>query len=202
VFLTKLKRFEDGPIDYLEEEVFEFEYGMKSSMHNDRITLETRRTQEKLSISFALAQCVKLSFYEQRIQTEMERNKTIPESLARDGTIGISQKEVMRRIGRLFIERNSVNLYFDVLSTPEYFWENDTYKHIYDRLSSYLELTQRVNILNGRLDLMKELFEMLNDQLDALHASKLEWIIIILIVIEVVISVFWDIMVKDVFHVY
>ena len=40
-------------------------------------------------------------------------------------------------------------------------------------------------MLNKRLDILKELFDMLASEYHNSHASMLEWIIIILIVIEV-----------------
>jgi uncharacterized Rmd1/YagE family protein len=72
-----------------------------------------------------------------------------------DGKIDLTQKQITMEIGRLFIERNSVNLHFDILDTPEFFWEQDKYKPVYDRLAGYLELGKRVDILNKRLDIMK-----------------------------------------------
>ena len=55
-------------------------------------------------------------------------------------------------------ERNEVNLHFDVLDSPEFFWEQDKFKHVYDRLFGYLELQKRVDVLNKRLDILKELY--------------------------------------------
>jgi len=197
-FLQALKPFEEGTLSVREQEDLEYTYGSKSAIRNDEITLESTGPLEKLSIAFAIAQCCKLSVFEERIQAEIEANKYLSETLARDGTVHMSQKQITMKIGRLFIERNSVNLHFDILDTPEFFWEQDQYKAVYDRLSNYLELGKRVDILNKRLDIMKELFEMLNDQLDAMHSAKLEWIVIWLIVIEVVISVVWQMLIKDV----
>ena len=41
-------------------------------------------------------------------------------------------------------------------------------------------------VLNQRLDILKELFDMLSNEMHNNHSNKLEWIVIILIVIEVV----------------
>ena len=64
-------------------------------------------------------------------------------------------------------------------------------------MSQYLEIGKRVTLLNQRLDLMRELFDMLGDQLDRMHSDKLEWVIIVLIVIEVFIMLVWNIIIKD-----
>ena len=40
-------------------------------------------------------------------------------------------------------------------------------------------------MLNKRLDIIKELFDMLANELHTKHANMLEWVIIVLIVLEV-----------------
>ena len=58
---------------------------------------------------------------------------------------------------------------------------------------------RRVGLLNRRLDILQELYNMLSDQLDNSHSQKLEYFIIYLILIEVVITVGWQIILKDIF---
>lgn len=193
-FLRFLKRWEVGTLPAFEIEDFDFSYGNESRVGNDEVILATQSSLEKLSVGFALAQCVKLNIYENRIAKEIEDNKQLPQSLAKYGSIGLSRNEISRRIGKLFIERNNVNLHFDLLDAPEFFWQQDKFKHVYDRLFNYLELGKRVELLNKRLDIIQELFNMLSDQLENSHAHKLEWIVIWLIVLEVLISVVKDVM--------
>jgi uncharacterized Rmd1/YagE family protein len=47
----------------------------------------------------------------------------------------------------------------------------------------------RVEVLNTRLDMMKELLDMIQQQMQNEHARKLEWIVIWLIVVEVFLEV-------------
>lgn len=60
------------------------------------------------------------------------------------------------------------------LDTPDYFWDSDEFEPTYQTLSKYLDVSNRVDILNRRLDIIRELLDMLNDQLNNQHASKLE----------------------------
>lgn len=50
-------------------------------------------------------------------------------------------------------------------------------------------MRMHAQVLNKRLDIIKELFDMLANELQNTHANKLEWIIIVLIMIEVVFQV-------------
>ena len=48
-----------------------------------------------------------------------------------------------------------------------------------------ISLSARVEVLNKRLDIIKELFDMLASELANRHSNTLEWIVIILIMVEV-----------------
>ena len=67
---------------------------------------------------------------------------------------------------------------------------------LYAMTRSYLDLNKRVEILNKRLDVLKELLEILQDQLNTQHASRLEWFVIWLILMELAITCLWDILMK------
>ena len=50
-----------------------------------------------------------------------------------------------------------VNLHSNILDEPDFFWESDTYAPLYTRMVKYLDVSNRVKILNKRLDLLREL---------------------------------------------
>ena len=57
------------------------------------------------------------------------------------------------------------------------------------QVTRYLEMSQRTEVLNKRLDMLRELLDVLQQQMENAHAVKLEWIVIWLIVVEVVLQV-------------
>jgi len=191
-FLSDIAPYAVNRLDKPEFEDFEFNYGEKFAVASDQVTFESDSSLEKVSVALALAQCVKLNVYEEEIELEIVSNQDLPSMLAEEGKITLSQKEISKKIGKLFIVRNDVNLHFDVLDTPEFFWEQDSFKPAYDRLFQYLEISKRVECLNTRLEIMKELFEMLAKQVENKHATRLEWIVIILILMQVVMEVLSD----------
>jgi|TARA_B100000795_G_C22778708_1_gene431225 uncharacterized Rmd1/YagE family protein len=105
--------------------------------------------------------------------------------MARDGKVSLGRKQITMQLGQLFVDRASINLHSDILDNPDYFWEDDEWLPAYARVAKYLEITRRAEVLNKRLDIIKELFDMLASEYHNSHASMLEWIIIVLIVIEV-----------------
>ncbi len=55
-------------------------------------------------------------------------------------------------------------------------------------MSGYLEMSGRTEILNKRLDMLRELLDVLQQQMENVHAVKLEWIVIYLIMAEVLLQ--------------
>ena len=164
-------------------------------IQDDEIILQKKDVLTKLAISFAIGQSVKLTVFEEAISNTIERSKQIPKDLAGKGKITLSRKEISRKMGELYIERNYINLHSEILDTPELFWEHADLEPFYRKIALYLDVNKRVDLLNRRLNLMHELFEILSNGLNHQYSSRLEWTIIILIVIEVVMGVM-----RDLFH--
>lgn len=185
-FLSILEKFAQNHMSPVSEE-FEYTFGSKPKFFQDKITLAKTRSHDlqMLAVSYGLSQAMKLAAFEVRIDSTIELTKNIPQELAHRGKISLSRKEISQRIGELFIERNSVNLHSDILDAPIFIWDHPEYENLYTLTINDLELHSRTAVLNRRLDIVKELFEMMRDELNNRHSTKLELIIIILIMMEV-----------------
>jgi uncharacterized Rmd1/YagE family protein len=194
--LGSLKEFEKNPNPKPEMDEFTFSYGENMRIEEDEIILQTKNVLTKLAISYGIAQSVKLTTFEETIQKTIDNTKYLPDNLATKGKIVLSRKEISRKMGELFIERNFVNLHSEILDTPEFFWNYPELEPFYRRTSHYLDVTKRVEVLNRRLGVVHELFEILSNELNHQHSSRLEWTIIILIFIEILIVIM-----RDLFHI-
>lgn len=188
-FLETLQRFSLNPIEPVFEE-FEYSFGVKPRFFQDKITLDTSRAPDlqMLAVSYGLSQVIKLTAFEASIDRTIEKTKMIPQELALRGKIALSRKEISKRIGSLFIKRNSVNLHSDILDAPVFIWDHPEYESLYTMTTNDLELHARTAVLNRRLDIVKELFEMMRDELNSRHSTMLESIIVLLIMIEVLMT--------------
>ncbi|KAL7484040.1 hypothetical protein ACHAW6_009685 [Cyclotella cf. meneghiniana] len=167
-----------------------FCYGECFKWHRDVVQLQTRDAGEKLAVSFAVAKSANLSIYEWRLEQAVQRNAHIPEDLAKTGELHLNRREINVEVGRLYLLNNAINLETTMLDTPEEFWEDDRFQPEYERTLKYLDVDSRIGILNNRLDVLKNLNQILMDAAHNQHASVLEWIIIILIVAEILIDLF------------
>ncbi len=192
--LGLLKKFEKESLSKDEIDEFTFSYASKMEIKEDEIILQKKDPMLKLAVSYAIGQSVKLTVFEETVIKTIEESKQIPKALALKGKIPLSRKQTSKKMGELFLERNFVNLHTEILDTPEFFWDHAQLEPYYRRIALYLDVSKRVELLNRRLNLMHELFEILGNELNHQKASRLEMTIIILIVIEVVIAVLRDIL--------
>lgn len=193
-FLDKALAFENQRYDEVETDEFTYLYDNgPPKIAEDEIILPNQDVLTKLALSHGLAQSVKLGAFEVAVQKTFNNMQYIPEDLARRGKISLSRSEIRRKMGELFLERNSITLHVNVLDTPELFWDYPELELYYRMISNYLDIEKRGHVLTQRLEVLHELFEMLGTELNHQHSSRLEWTIIGLIVIEVVITLLKDV---------
>jgi len=199
--LTHLLDFSIDPLDKIEFHAFICRPGVKTSLtthprfNTDIISLEASEcdnVQIKLAISYGLSQSVKLQFYESSIQKTVAANHAIPRELARCGRISLSRKSIFKRIGEIFLAKSSVNLGSEYLDVSEYFWRYPNLESYYLMAEKFLDIQKRVAILNRRLDVVHDVFVMLNNQLQHRYSSILEIIIIVLIFSEISINLLYQ----------
>lgn len=193
-FLEDLARFESEKLSLEDIQIEEFNYYITTSyqprIYNDFITLrDDSNYMLKLSISHALAQSVKISLFEELVDNTIEDTQDIPQQIAHTGKVEMTRDETMKSIGELFILRININLHGSVLDSPELMWAEPHLEPIYQAARGYLEINQRVEILNQRLEVISDLLQMLKEQLGHSHEENLEFIVVVLVCIEVLVSV-------------
>lgn len=107
--------------DDFETEELHFEYSPlveRPRVFNDMITLRSGDHMIKLAMSHAIAQSTKLSFFEEKMSQTMLDAQHVPKHLALTGKLGMSRKEIVKILGRLFKSRVDVNLCTSPSSHP------------------------------------------------------------------------------------
>ena len=182
-----LLKFAVNPLDSFIEEELTYEKSSEDGIRIRHDLIDVGDVSELvcLSLGHALAQSTKLASFEASIEETIKRTKYIPETLSRKGSIALSRTNLAKERGRVYLEKAHVILQFNLLDTPEFIWEYPELEHYYLALSRYLEITPRATVLENRLEVIQELLAMMADEQKHSHSSMLEWIIIILIFIEI-----------------
>lgn len=193
LFLYELAKFENEKLADEDVQKEEFNYYVTQSyqprIYNDFFTLrDDSNHMLKLSISYAISQSVKISLFEELVDNTIEDTQDIPQQISTTGKVEMSREEIMKSIGELFILRININLHGSILDSPELMWSEPELEPIYQATRGYLEINQRVALLNQRLEIISDLLQMLKEQLGHNNDEQLELTVILLIGAEVLVS--------------
>jgi len=185
--LDEIRRFEQDPLKdhILDEFSYEVDPAAEARIHQDHIALSSPDIKERLAISHGIAQSVKLAQFEDYVWQTIEATNHIPRNIAASGRTSMSRRQLARMRGRLYLVESDVNINYDLLDTPEFFWEYPEYENLYNLAANYLEVRPRIEVLNKKLNVIHGLFDMLAEEQNHKHEAVLEWIIIGLIAVEV-----------------
>ncbi|MGZ8137551.1 MAG: RMD1 family protein [Methylococcaceae bacterium] len=176
----------ENPLAVIEEDNFTFALDCPvTRIVEDHIEIESSDPILLFSLSQGMAQSIKLASFEANAITTINNTSYIPKSLAENGRIKLSRHNIAKIRGQLFLTKSDIILNYDLLDTPDFFWEYPEYEAFYSITAKYLEIAPRTDVLSKKLETIHELFDMLADEQKHRHSSILEWIIIWLIAFEI-----------------
>ncbi|XP_063164629.1 required for meiotic nuclear division protein 1 homolog isoform X1 [Candoia aspera] len=191
----KLEKHEIQPYEialvHWENEEISYRRGEgQSKLHRGEIVINSEVEMddvilEKFAFSNALCLSVKLAIWEASLDNFVESIQSIPEMLKLRKKLKLSHADVMQKIGELFALRHHINLSSDLLITPDFYWDREHLEQLYDKMYRFLSIDRRVKVVNEKLQQCTELTDLMRNHLNEKHALRLEWMIVILITIEV-----------------
>lgn len=140
---------------------------------------------EKYSFSNAIALSVKLSIWEASLDRYIENIAYITQDMKEGKKIRLTREQVFQKTGQLFGLRHRINLSSDLLDTPDFYWDREEMEKLFMATHSYLNINKRTKVMNEKLNHCIELMDLLSSHLNDNHHVRLEWMIIVLIMIEV-----------------
>lgn len=196
-FIKSIEQYAEEPSTQFEIDEFFYAVGDKTVIDEigDTIIIENDTDAfYKLSLSYALAQSIKLASHEKELRLTIDKMAFIPRSLAKTGKTTLKRKEIAQKMGELYLQKSSINSNLNIMHTPRVIWDHSEIEPHYHMAADFLDLQSRVESLNMGLTMIQDLLEILEDQLNHKHSSMLEWIIIVLIFVEVVLFVAKDLL--------
>ncbi|KAL7267470.1 hypothetical protein RUND412_009946 [Rhizina undulata] len=143
----------------------------------------------KIAFSSGLARSTKLAVLESLLDEYLQTTSNIPTLLSKGSRLPFTRPFILRKTGELLQFRAQLNLYSELTdSLPDIFWDS---RHelglegYYDSVGRALDVNVRIHQLNEKLDYASGIVEVLRERLSERHALGLEWMIILLITVEV-----------------
>jgi uncharacterized Rmd1/YagE family protein len=136
-------------------------------------------------IMLNIAQSVAMELYETLGNDILEGTKKFAEQLEQNGRMTVSRKNLLKFIGRTINIKNSIidNLY--VFNSPDVAWENEFLEKLDRGLRELFDINTRFRELDYELRIVQDNLRIFTDIMQNRESTRLEWIVILLILIEV-----------------
>jgi required for meiotic nuclear division protein 1 len=135
-------------------------------------------------ISLALGQSVALENFEIEVQSVLRTFEPVVSALRTRGGLVLSEREVMRAVGFALDVRAAVLANLTLFDSPPETWESEALTHLDSRLYDYFDLEERMSAINQKIGFLTDVNATLITLLNNRKSHRLEWIIIVLIFIE------------------
>jgi required for meiotic nuclear division protein 1 len=140
-------------------------------------------------ISFVIAKSVALERIEEQVDKVLDEMEGLIAQLDQ-GKLGIPDKRLAKLASRILNFKYRSIAYIMVLDKPDITWENLEADRLYLTMANLFELNQRYHEIRHKSETLMGITEVFTGLSHARRSSRLEWIIIILIFIEIVIYLF------------
>ncbi|RMH37471.1 MAG: RMD1 family protein [Deltaproteobacteria bacterium] len=166
----------------------------REGMANDDVQIARATPDRLLVVAEILAKSVVLAHYEDEIADAFQLVEPLAEQLER-GALGRGRtRTLLSHIGRILRIQHRMVGRVEVLEKPELLWEHPELERLYARLEDEYELRERHSALERKLDLIAATASTVLELLQARRSLRVEWYIVILIVIEIVLILYFDVL--------
>ncbi|GAB4293257.1 MAG: RMD1 family protein [Desulfuromonadia bacterium] len=159
--------------------------GKGISVTNDLVTIGAPTPLAVDIVSFALAKSVALERIEQRLDQLLDQMEEVITRL-RQGRFSLPDRELANLAGTILDFRYRSLSHLMILDPPEITWEEEDADRLYRSVAGNFELPQRFGLIRQKTDTLLDITDVFTTLAHARRSARLEWIIIILIALEII----------------
>jgi uncharacterized Rmd1/YagE family protein len=152
----------------------------------NKIEIDNENPETIRMIMLNVSQSVTLDYYSDQTEKLLEETNAYTQLLATKGRLIISGRKLTRFIGNALLLKNRIaeNLY--IFDSPPETWENEQLDKLHNDLKKSFDIQERFRDVAGGLEIVKDNLDLFKDILQYRTSLLLEWVVIILIAIEVI----------------
>jgi len=105
------------------------------------------------------------------------------------GDLRVSDKELAKTTSRIVRHEYNTIAYIMILDKPDITWQNSNAEEFYSQMSEFFELNDRYEVIKTKTDILNNIMDGFSSISHARRGLFIEWIIIILILLEVIIMI-------------
>ncbi|KAL5706332.1 hypothetical protein ACHQM5_024516 [Ranunculus cassubicifolius] len=156
----------------------------------DYIMLQNLDTDGIRTIGSVLGQSIALDYYVRQVDGMVAEFTDINREMEKTGTFTMKRKKLFQLVGKANSNLADVILKLGLFERSDIAWKDAKYAQIWEYLRDEFELTQRFASLDFKLKFVEHNIRFLQEILQNRKSDFLEWLIIILIGAEIIISVY------------
>lgn len=185
-FLNRLRPFASNLAEKKYDEEFVIETGEKDIFGYNTIVVSRPSAEVYRLIMLNVAHSSALDYFTEQTRNLLETTQYHTRLLSTSGRLGISARRMKKYLGKTLTFKNEIagNLY--IFDSPLVTWEDEYLDRLNMELKRTFELQPRYRILKEEIEIIIENLELYKDLMQHRSSKQLEWIIILLILIEVI----------------
>ncbi|KAK9283667.1 hypothetical protein L1049_011919 [Liquidambar formosana] len=156
----------------------------------DYIMLQYLNTDGIRTIGSVLGQSIALDYYVRQVDGMVAEFTDINRGMEKTGTFTMERKKLFQLVGKANSNLADVILKLGLFERSDIAWKDAKYAQIWEYLRDEFELTQRFASLDFKLKFVEHNIRFLQEILQNRKSDFLEWLIIILIGAEILISIY------------
>lgn len=164
--------------------------GKESLAENGNVELKEFSVERLQIVADVLAKSVILSHHETSLASVFDKVEPIAASIKRFGNGRHQGEDLLHLIGNTIkIQQTMVGL-VEIEDKPEQLWDWPNLERLYLRLEDEYEIRERHRVLERKLALISRTAQTVLDLMQHQSAVRVEWYIVILIVVEILLNIY------------
>ena len=196
-FITTLKPYIQSPFAQAETEAVTIRLAPNGSgkVQDGMILLSSLDDLRLQIVADVMAKSVVLAHYEIGAAAVFDRIEPYAAELQHQRSVNVKGNQLLKQIGQTLMIQHKIVGRVEIVDKPELLWEYPELDPLYHRLEDEYEIRDRHSALERKLDLVSRTAETVLDLQRHQTGLRLEWSVVLLIVVEVLLSLY-DLFVK------
>jgi uncharacterized Rmd1/YagE family protein len=137
-----------------------------------------------------LSKSTLLSLYELKVSGEFDRIEPLAAQLGRSGRVPRHSRDLLKMIGSMLLVEQRMVGRAEIAEKPEILWDNPSLEALFVKVEDEFEITARHAALERKLNLISQTAHTVVELLSSKHSLRVEWYIVILIVVEILLTLY------------
>ncbi len=162
----------------------------REGMEGNTVVLQEGTIERLQILADVLSKSIVLAMYEAKLSRDFDRIEPLALNLEKNARTGRNTRELVSHIGGSLISEQKMVGRVQMNDKPDLIWERPGLERLYLRLEDEFEISERYAALERKLELISRTAQTVLELLQNRRSLRVEWYIVILIVLEILLTLY------------